>query len=500
MSLLAIDIGSSTCKAVVFSTRGASLAQHSYSYTPEFPSASFAELNPEKFWDAVRTCCRAVSRNLRDPVQALCLSSHGETFVAVDARGRPLMNAILNQDNRATHESTWCDQVIGRKRLFQITGQSAHPMYPLPKILWLRRHQPDIFAAADCFPSLIGHMLQKMGLAPYVDYSLASRYLAFDIRKRSWSDEILSAAELHEARLPIPVPAGTVVGKLSSEIAMQLGLAAEIPVVLGGHDQPCSALGSGVIGAGRVAHSIGTYECLLAAGDAPSLNDHAFDAALNSYCHVVPDKYVTLAYFPSGIMVKWFHDLLHVDGVGETRDGIQDLERNHYALLEARAPAGPTGLCITPHLVGTGNPEFNPQTRGFIAGIGPGTDRTQIHKGILEGLACELSLLTDVMAEAVGRFEDLYVTGGGARSDLGLRLRAALTGCRLHVMKQEEAACLGTAILAGVAIGEYTSAVQAIDALVEECAVIDPDERMAANYGYQVKRYRQLRSMAVKQA
>jgi xylulokinase len=502
MSLLAIDIGSSTCKAVVFATDGASLAQHSFSYVPEFPNPSFAELNPEKFWDAVRCCCRAVNRNLNDPVQALCLSSHGETFVAVDARGRPLTNAVLNQDNRAVEESAWCERVIGRRRLFQITGQGAHPMYPLPKILWLRQHQPNIFAAADCFVSLIGYLLQKMQFAPYVDYSLASRYLAFDICKRSWSDEILSAVGLKEARLPIPVPAGTIVGKLGSDVAAQLGLTAGVPVVLGGHDQPCSALGSGVIGAGRVAHSIGTYECLLAAGDAPSLNDHAFDSALNSYCHVVPDKYVTIGYFPSGIMVKWFHDLLYGDGAGAARVDatIQELEKSHYAFLEARAPAGPTGLFITPHLVGTGNPEFNPHARGVIAGLGPGTDRAQIHKGILEGLACELSILIEVLAESVGGVQDLYVTGGGARSALGLQLRAAVTGCRLHVMKQEEAACLGTAILAGVAIGEYKNAAQAIDALVGEDAMIVPDARTTANYQIQFERYRQFRSQSVQRS
>jgi xylulokinase len=490
MSLLVIDIGSSACKAVVYATSGTSLAHASFGYTPDFPHPSFAEMHPDKYWDAVRSCCRAVSRDLRDPVQALCLSSHGETFVAVDAGGRPLMNAILNQDHRAARESAECERLIGRKRLFQITGLGAHPTFPLPKILWLRRHRADIFAGADRYLSLIGYLLRKMGLPPYVDYSLASRYLAFDVRKRAWSDEVLDAVELAGARLPIPVPAGSIVGKLNSETATQLGLAAGLPVVMGGHDQPCSALGSGVIGAGRVAHSIGTYECLAAAGDTPSLDDQAYHTSLNSYCHVVPDRYVTLAYFPSGIMVKWFHDLLQQEGI----------EQDHYAFLEASAPDGPTGLCITPHLIGTGNPEFNPRTRGFIAGLSSGTTRAGIHKGILEGLACELSILTGLLVEAVGAFGDLYVTGGGARSALGLRLRAALTGCRLHVMKQEEAGCLGTAMLAGVAIGEYANAEQAVQALVREAAVIEPDERLIADYADQVRRYRQLRSLAVRTA
>ena len=491
MSLLAIDIGSSACKAVAFALDGTSLAQHSCSYAPELPQPSFAELNPEAFWEAVRTCCRTVASRSREPVRALCLSSHGETFIPVDDRGRPLMNAILNQDTRATGESAWCEEIIGRKRLFQITGLCTHPMFPLPKILWLRKHRPEIFAATRSFVSLIGYLLSKMGLAPWVDFSLASRYLAFDVRGRGWSEEILQAVGLDRARLPLPAAPGTIVGELPPTAAAGLGLAPGIAVVMGGHDQPCSALGSGVIETGRVAHSIGTYECLVAASDAPSLSDVALSAALNSYCHVVPDKYVTLAYFPSGIMVQWFHRLLHPEGSADP-----DVEAGHYAFLEAQAPAGPTGLTVTPHLIGTCNPDFNPRARSLIAGLQPGSSRAHIHKGILEGLACELALLTNVLAQAVGDFRDLYVTGGGVRSPLGLKLRAALTGCRLHVMQQQQAVCLGTAILAGVAIGEYAHVQQAIEAVVRESDVITPDESLAERYAGQRTRYQQLRSLA----
>lgn len=501
MSLLAVDIGSSTCKALVFSSSGEILAQHASRYTPEFPRPLFAEIDPEKFWEAVCSSCRAVNSNLTDPVRAVCLSSHGETFVAVGSHGQPLTHAILNQDSRAIHESTYCEEVIGRKRLFQITGLFAHPMYPVPKILWLRKHESDIFAATHSFLTLIGYLLQKMGLPPYVDYSLASRFLAFDIRRLCWSDEILSATGLDKAQFPVPVPAGTIAGKLSSEIANQLGVPAGTPVVLGGHDQPCGALGAGVTGGGRVADSMGTYECLLVASDVPTLNDKALASSLNSYCHVVPGKFVTLAYFPSGIMVKWFHELLYASGQSESpSDALaQDLDAGHYAFLEAHAPEGPTGLCVTPHLIGTCNPDFNPHARAVIAGLSPGTNRSDVYKGILEGLACELSMVAELLAEAVGGFEDIYVTGGGTRSELGLRLRAALTGRRLHVMSRQEAVCLGTAILAGVAIGEYESINQAVAALAEESAVSVPDKVVAASYRNQMKRYRQLRSAASQQ-
>lgn len=500
MSLLAVDIGSSTCKAVVFASAGDVLAQGSAHYSPEFPQPSFAETHPDKFWDAVCLSCRKACKDLTDPVQALCLSSHGETFVALDPAGRPLTRAILNQDSRATRESAWFEEALGRERLFQITGLIAHPMYPIPKILWLRKNQPDVFASAKCFVSLIGYLLHKMQLPPYVDYSLASRFLAFDVRQQSWSEEILNAADLNQNLLPVPVPAGTIAGKVNSEAANQLGIPAGTPLVLGGHDQPCGALGSGVIAAGPIADSMGTYECLTAASDAPALSEKAMNASLNSYCHVVPNKYVTLAYFPSGIMVKWFHDLFYAGGSRETESSTAECEAAHYASLEERAPAGPTGLCVTPHLIGTCNPEFNPHARAVISGLGPATDRTQLYKGILEGIACELSILTEALAQTVGEFRDIYATGGGAGSRLGLHLRAALTGRRLHIMRCQEAVSLGTAILAGVAVGEYSTINEAVTAVVKDCMIVEPDQELAASYHDQTKHYRQMRSTMIQQA
>src|SRR3984885_7331374 len=341
MSLLAIDIGSSRCKAVAFAVTGEILAQHASAYTPEFPAPAHAEINPECFWQAVCGCARAVSRNLSDPVRALCLSSHGETFVPVNGRNEAIAPAILNQDNRATEEALWLERTLGRKRLFEITGQVAHPMYPLPKFLWLRKHRPDIFVPSVRFLTVIGYVLSQLGLPPYVDYSLASRYLAFDIRQRRWSQEILTATEITAECLPIPVPAGTIAGELNGSVASQLGLSPGTMVVLGGHDQPCGALGVGAIDAGRVADSMGTYECLLAASGQPSLTDAALAASLNSYCHVVPGKFATLAYFPSGIMTKWFHDLLYGEDRGSflAQEGDSSFaESVHYATLEGEAP------------------------------------------------------------------------------------------------------------------------------------------------------------------
>jgi len=498
MSLLAVDIGSSRCKAVVFAVTGEILAEHAWAYAPEFPAPSQAEMDAERFWQAMCACSQAVSKNISDPVRALCLSSHGETFVPVNGRNEAIAPAVLNQDNRATEETVWLEKLFGRKRLFEITGLVAHPMYPVPKILWLRKHRPGMFASSVRFLSVIGYLLSRLGLPAYIDYSLASRYLAFDIRRRQWSEEILAATEINVECLPVAVPAGTIAGKLDAAAANQLGLSSGTIVVMGGHDQPSGALGVGAIDAGRVADSMGTYECLTAASDQPSLTDAALAASLNSYCHVVPDKFITLAYFPSGIMMKWFHDLLYGEACGEgvSVEGSDafDAEVMHYAALERGAPQGPTGLCVTPNLIGTCNPDFNPHARGIISGLSANTTRSQIYKGILEGLACELSQMTEILANAVAEFRDIYVTGGGSRSALGLQLRAALSGRRLHVMKSPGSVCLGGAILAGVAAGEYGSFREAVEIVVREVSVVSPDSAIAAAYAQQVKQYRHLRS------
>jgi xylulokinase len=479
MSFLAIDIGSSACKAVAFDASGEILARQSATYQPEFPRPAFAEVAPDRFWQAVCSAATAVAQKLEKPVHALSLSSHGETFIPINAAGDPAGPAILNQDSRATAEAASCEQAIGRRRAFEITGLVSHAMYPLPKILWLQKNHPELFSAAAKFITVIGYILHRLGLPPLVDYSLASRFFAFDIRQRRWSDEILDHFDLNPRLLPDTVPAGTVVGKLSADTASQLGLPAGTPVVLGGHDQPCGALGSGAIAPGMVADSIGTYECLTATSDHPVLTEQALACSLNTYCHVIPDRFATLAFFPSGIMLKWYHDLLFINGFGTCAE---DTESDHYSNLELHTKAGPSTLCVTPHLIGTCSPDFNPQARAAIFGLTPATGRADIYQGIIEGIACEFARLSKILSATTGGFDDVFVTGGGSRSRLGLKLRASLSGKSLHSMRCSDSVCLGSAILSSVAVGDYASIAEAVQQMVHETGVIDPDPELASMY------------------
>jgi xylulokinase len=491
VSLLAVDMGSTNCKAIAFSEDGRVLAQKTSSYAAEPSHPSWAEMAPERFWQSLVLVTRGIAAEVgQDPVEVLAISSHGETFVPVDSRQRVVRPAILNVDNRAVEEANWVAGKIGRERIFEITGLAVHSMYPLAKILWLRRHEPDAFASTARFLALPTYLLTRMGLPPYVDYSLASRFLAFDICQLNWSSEILSACELTAEQFPIPVSAGTVAGKLAAEVAENLGLQPSTLVVVGGHDQPCAALGCGVLETGRVSASLGTYECLVAASEAPALSDASLVANLNTYCHVVPNRYVTLAYFPSGIMIEWFLHLVRSPRELTSPESLGEF----CTALEVVTPAGPTGLCVTPHLLGTCNPDFNPAATGVIAGIRPTTNRPDLYKAILEGIACEFANMADLLQQVAGECTGVYVSGGGVRSRLGLKLRSALAGRELHLMRCPEAVCLGTAILAGVAAGRYVSLAQAVEQVVHVAETITPDGAIASAYKAQREQYRVLYS------
>ncbi len=489
MSFLSIDVGSSRCKAGIFSRSGEMLALRSTSWTPVHPQPGRAEMDAEMLLNVVAGLVRETAQDpVRDRIQGVCFSSHGETLIPTGADGRALCPAILNSDGRAAREAGWCEEHISRQRLFSITGHTSYPMYPVPKLVWLRNHAPEIFSKARWFLGVTDYLLLRLGLPPLIDYSHSARFMALDVHTLAWSREVLGMAGVSPDSLPRPVPAGTVAGTLGRKAASLLGLAEGTPVVVGGHDQVIGALGLGVIGSGRAAGSLGTYECLLVVSDEPQLNQAALEHGLNSYPHAVPGKFVTIAYFPSGIMLEWLGNL-----VGSVR-GAEETE-TLWERLESEGPEGPTGLIVTPHLIGSCNPEFDSRATAAIRGITRSTTSAHLYKGILEGIAGELALIVECMESSGARFDAIYASGGGTRSSTGMRLRAASAQKPLHVPRCQESVCLGGALLTSVALGVHPSFEAAVSAMTREELRIDPESELTRVYSQQFSRYRQFRSL-----
>ncbi len=489
MSFLSVDVGSSTCKAAIFSPSGEMLALRAASWTAQYPEPGRAELDPAVMMDVVAALVREIAQApLEDPIQAICFSSHGETFIPTAADGQACYPAILNMDTRAGSEAAWCEQQISRDRLFSITGHTSHAIYPVPKLVWLRKHAPEVFAKARWFLGVTDYLLLRLGLPPLIDYSHAARFMALDVHALQWSPEVLALAGVRMDSLAAPVPAGTVAGRLGREAASLLGLAAGTPVIVGGHDQVIGALGLGVISSARAAASLGTYECILAVSDQPQLTEAALQHGLSSYPHAVAGKFVTIAYFPSGIMLEWLGNLL--GGADNGSDG-----QSIWKRLESEAPDGPTGVIATPHLIGTCNPEFNSHATAAIRGITPGSTTAHLYKGILEGIASELALIIECLDSSGAHFEHINVAGGGTHSAMGMRLRAAFTEKHLHVPRAEESVCLGGALLASIALGVHADAEAAVRAMVHEKRCVHPDSAWVRLYKAQYARYRNFRTL-----
>lgn len=490
MSLLGIDIGSGSCKAVVFDYEGRILANTSQEYSTFSPAPNIVEINPEIFWDAVvKVTKQVVSAVEKDPIEALSLSSHGETIIPIDKFGNVVESAIMNSDNRAVEQAKWWENKIGRSRIYEITGLPLHPMFALNKIMWLREHKPEVFSKTDRFVSVEDYIIIKMGLPPYTDYSMASRTMAFDIKKEKWSDEILKCAGLNKDRLSIPIPSGEIAGKLSKTVATSLGLKEGTIVAMGGHDQPCGALGSGVINKGEVSDSAGTYECMVAVTETPGNTEKALQYSFNSYCHVVPNRFVTLAFFPAGLVTRWFLEQFCF----EDKMQAQHLNKKLFEILDEntkRLAPGPTGICMTPHFIGSCNPYWDVRATGAMIGLTPQITRYHLYKAIYEGIACELAINMNALEEIIGSFDSIKINGGNARSTFTVQLRADLTGKSVHMLNTSEAVCQGAAMLAGIAAGIYKDADDAVNKVVKIHQTYIPDTTSTNAYTLQLNRYK----------
>ncbi len=491
MSLLGMDIGSGSCKGVVFAEDGTILGQASRGYRMTTPAPGRAEMDPEVLWTAFAGVVRDIAARPGQPISALAIASHGETVIPVDGKGVAVGPALMNADNRATAEALALETALGRGEIYRITGLPAHPMFALSKILWLRTNAPDVWSRAKRFLSVEDYLLGRLGLPPLTAHSLACRTMAFDVRRLDWSASILAAAGLGPERLGIPAPSGQKVGTVSAGVAARLGLRTGMIVAVGGHDQPCGALGAGVVRAGQVADSAGSYECLAAVTDTPRNTPEALAFALNSYCHVVPGQYVTLAFFPAGLVAQWVVDQL----CGEDRAEARLTDRPLYAVLDeavAQRCAGPTGVCMTPHWVGACNPHWDPRATGALVGLTPGITRHHLYKAVYEGIACELALNIEALEQVVGPIGPVRLHGGNARSDFTVQLRADLTGRPMELMTEPEAVCRGAAMLAGVGAGVFADARAAAEAWTPATRVFTPDPAAQRLYRRQTAQYNRL--------
>ena len=458
MSVLGIDVGTSTCKGVVLSADGKIIKKnsHNYSSKPTIENNK-AYIKAEVFRDGVFNIISELALCVKDvdPIESLAISTHGETLILTDANGNALSPAILSMDRRCDEQTRILKSELGREGFYSICGTPIHTQYPVPKIMWLKKNDKETFNKAKRYCTVQDYLHGQLGVEFAVDTSLASRFGGFDVNKRVWSDEILSVADIDKNKFSIPVQAGTIIGIIPSKIAKLLNLNDGVKVVAGGHDQPCAALAMGAV-SGKMTVSAGSYECATIVTDNPLNDKNGFKYGLNSYCHVIPNKYLTLAFFSSGLMVNWFIEKFCAFARLE--------EKSVYEVLESLAPKNPTGICFTPHVYGSMNPKWDDNAKAVISGVTGETGIGHLYRALLEGTACELNLNLQVLEELSTNINKVILCGGGTRSDLWMQIRAdILNKPLLRIEGNIDVSCIGAAILAGIGNQTFENYKQAVD-------------------------------------
>ncbi len=472
--LLGVDVGTTGTKALLVDDQGAVLGKGYREYALLPGPDGRVEQRAEDWWDAVVCAVQAaVAGQDARQVCALSLSTQGASMLAVDDAFRPLGNVITWMDARAEEESRLLDRAVGGEAIYRKSGWGLGPDLDAAKILWLRRQEPELFAAARSFVSTLEFINVRLTGQNVVDPTNAAIRQLMDIETGRWDPEILQAVGVSENRLPDIVPTGAYIGVLTAEAAALLGLPTSVRVYNGAHDQYCASLGCGAVRAGDALLSTGTTWVLLAVTDRLLYTESRVAPGI----HPVPGLFGAMASMVSaGCALKWYRDL--VEGAYAEFDRVA-AERRQAA----------SELLFYPYVAGAGFPHRDAGLGGVAAGMRLTHDQYDLALALMEGVAFEARLMVDELRAAGASVDTLYMSGGAAKSALWAGLTAAATGCRLIRMREDEACCMGAAMIAAVGAGLFPDYSAAASAMVSGLPLPEPDAEARAFYEQKFDRY-----------
>lgn len=460
--VIGVDIGTQSTKALLCDTSGRIVAQHAQGYMPDTPHPLWAEQWPQVWLDAVRTCIAACVHDVQvsmpgfaaGQVRALCIGSlYGGSGIPVDAAMQPLHPCLIWLDRRATAQVDWVRANIDLQRLGAITGNGVDSYYGFTKMLWLKQHRPEVFAATHYFLPPNAWVIHALTGDVAVDRSSAGNIGGvFDVNTRQWSGEMLDALGIPRAMMPARLVASSdVVAGLTSAAAKALGLQAGTPVVAGGVDAALATLAAGATTPGQHVAMIGSSMCW------GYINPHV-DASLGLICmpHVFgdsADNYVFGGAITAGASVTWFRENFCKDNEAEAERTGDDA---HDALeAEARTvPPGAEGVLFLPYLMGERTPIWDARASGVLMGLSLYHGRKHLYRAVLEGVTFALRHNIEAGTRGAAALEhNLVVVGGAAHSQLWMQIIADVTNRPVLTIRENVEAAMGAALLAAYGTG-----------------------------------------------
>ena len=477
MWFLGMDVGTGGTRAVVVDAAGKLVGTASSNHAPfraEHPG--WAEQDPEDWWRAAQKAILgaiASTPEPKEPITAIALTGQMHGAVMLDENGAVLRPALIWCDTRTQPECDWLTEKIGYERLIELTCNPALPNFTVTKLLWVKKHQPEIFAKIRHIMCPKDYVRYRLTGEFAIDVQEASGTLLLDVTHRRWSREVAEAASIQESWLPRVFESPEICAKISEQAAGLTGLKAGTPVAAGAGDQGAGAVGMGILQPGSVSATIGTSGVVFAATAQPTRDPKG---RLHTFCHAVPGLWHVMGVTQSaGLSLSWLKETFFA---GQSYDAL-----NADA---AKIPAGCEGLLWGPYLLGERTPHLDPEVRAAFACIGAGTTAAHFVRAVLEGVAYSLQDTFTLFAELGIPVSGIRLGGGGARGALWRRIQAGIYGHPVEVLTAEEGGAFGCALMAGVGAGHWANLDQACAQAIEVAQRIDPDpaDLVAYKAGY----------------
>lgn len=482
MNYLSMDIGTTCCKCQLFSENGEILEYKSVEY-------SLMKANGEIYVDIeaikshVMTMIAEIAVN--HEFASVCISTIGESFVLLDKDDKMLFAPMLYTDPRGEKEAEEVSAQFGNDKLFRITGVLPQSMYSVYKLLWIKKHKPEIFVRAKKVMLMCDYLGYLFTGERIIDYALASRTGAFDIVSLRFSEEILNGVGISPEMFSRPAPTGSLVGKFKQEICNQLNIKNECYMVLGSHDQICASLGAGVVCAGDAVDGMGTVECITTVFDKRPEDLSMGEQGYPCVPYAVEGLYCTyMLNYTNGSLTSWFkNELMH---------GYKGEEKSFFEYIERDMENRPTDILLLPYFGGAATPFQNINAKGAVVNLTTQTKDWEFYRSIMEGTSMEMRLNIETCSRYQISVKNITATGGGANSRRWLQCKADILNLPIRTLRSSEGGLCGCAMLQAVAMKKVKDLSAAAKIFVRYREQISPDFEMHAKYANQYNKYKNL--------
>lgn len=470
--VIGVDLGTSAVKILLVNQHGEVCQEVSKSYPLIIEKSGYSEQNPEewveKTTEGLKELVEQFEGDVND-IEGISFSGQMHGLVLLDENNQVLRNAILWNDTRTTQQCQEIYNVVGRERLLDVTKNPALEGFTLPKILWVKENEPEVFERASVFLLPKDYLRYRLTGNIQMEYSDAAGTLLLNVVKRVWSNELIEAFGLTTDFCPPLVESHAFVGTVTAEFAQETGISEAVKVFAGGADNACGAIGSGILAEGKTLCSIGTSGVVLSYEERNDLN---FEGKVHYFNHGEENAYYTMGVtLAAGYSLSWFKDTF-----------AKEEAFNQFLAGVDEVPAGSNGLLFTPYIVGERTPHADSTIRGSFIGIDAAHERKHFARAVLEGITFSLHESIKIFRSSGKTIDSIISIGGGAKNETWLQMQADIFNAKIEKLTSEQGPGMGAAMLAAYGCGWYPSLKKCAEVFIKTEKTYNPIEENVEAY------------------